>query len=172
MFCHKKIFIDEKNKLFIKDNMFYKEFKSNLKQVKSYTIQIVQNAAIKLEELELLKQQVGELISNAIKHGNKEDKNKKIKVWFACDKEKARIIVEDDGEGFQDIEKWNDFNKKRIEFLNKKQFDEVKPFLFYRNEYSKEEDGGNGLFAALEYWNNGIVFNNKKNTVAALRVFP
>ncbi|HOX32282.1 MAG TPA: ATP-binding protein, partial [Spirochaetales bacterium] len=30
----------------------------------------------------------------------------------------------------------------------------------------------NALFAALEYWNGGFVFNQKRNCVAMLKRFP
>ncbi len=168
----KEIIVDEQNVLFDRGNLFYKEFKSELKQIKIFTTLIVRQAPVPLSEIKLLEQQVGELISNAIKHGNKSDSKKKVKVWYLFNNEKAHIIVEDEGLGFKDIEQWNDFNKKRIEYFNKKDFEEMKKYLTYRTPESDENDGGNALFAALEYWNGGFLFNNKRNIVAALRFFP
>jgi len=42
-----------------------------------------------------------EALANAIVHGNKEDKNKYVKVSFLWNKSKFIIIVEDEGEGFK-----------------------------------------------------------------------
>ena len=36
---------------------------------------------------------------------------------------------------------------------------------------SDEEDGGNSLIAALEYWNGGMIFNDTKNKVGVVRWF-
>lgn len=171
MFSIKEIIIDENSELFNKNNMHYYEFNSNIKKIKFYTSQIIQNPFLNGIESELLKQQIEELISNAIIHGNKNDINKKIKIWFSCDSKKARIIVEDEGQGFKDIEKWNSFNKKRIKYLSEKNFNKAKHYLSYKSEDSSEMNGGNALFAALEYWNKGIVFNSKRNIIAALRIF-
>lgn len=167
----KEIIVDEQNVLFNRNNLFYKEFKSDLKQIKIFITLIVRQAPVPLSELKLLEQQVAELITNAIKHGNKSDPKKKVKVWYTFNNEKTHIIVEDEGTGFKDIEQWNYFNKKRIEYFNKKDFEEMKKYLSYRTPESDENDGGNALFAALEYWNGGFIFNNKRNAVAALRFF-
>ena len=37
----------------------------------------------------------------------------------------AHLIVEDEGEGFQDLEKWNEFNRKRLECLHNQNFEEL-----------------------------------------------
>jgi len=37
---------------------------------------------------------------------------------------------------------------------------------------SDEVDGGNALFAALEYWDGGFVYNDKRNGVAMKKTFP
>jgi serine/threonine-protein kinase RsbW len=44
-------------------------------------------------------------------------------------------------------------------------------YLSYRTEDSTPDDGGNALFAAMEYWNGGYILNNNKNAVALKRVF-
>jgi serine/threonine-protein kinase RsbW len=44
-------------------------------------------------------------------------------------------------------------------------------FLSYRTENSTEHDGGNAMMAAVEYWNDGVVFNDRRNRVAAMRSF-
>ena len=35
--------------------------------------------------------------------------------------------------------------------------------------YSEDDDGGNALFAAVEFWDSGLIYNNKRNKVAALK---
>ena len=32
-------------------------------------------------------------------------------------------------------------------------------------------DGGNAMFAATEYWNRGLVFNERRNGIAVYRSF-
>ena len=168
----REIIVDGNHELFNKTNMFYKEFNSDFRQIRFFTLLIIQQAPAQLSEMKLLEQQVGELVSNAIKHGNRRDPKKKVKVWYYFDIEKAHVIVEDEGEGFQDIERWNYFNKKRTEYFESKDFEQMKDFLAYRTPKSEENDGGNALFAALEYWNGGFIFNKERNAVAALRYYP
>ena len=43
---------------------------------------------------------VTEAVNNAIVHGNKEDKNKKVKLGLKQNKKSVRFIVEDEGMGF------------------------------------------------------------------------
>ncbi len=72
--------VDEENKLFDKKSMFYEEIRSDLKLVRFYTLVILQKTPLEILELNLLEQQLSELISNAIKHGNYRDVNKRIKI--------------------------------------------------------------------------------------------
>jgi serine/threonine-protein kinase RsbW len=167
----KSLIVDENNKLFDKKGMFYKEFNSDFRQVRYYTLLIVQKAPEEIKEINLLSQQISELIKNAIKHGNKSDPDKIIKVWYYFDTEKARIIVEDEGEGFKDLEKWNEFNRKRIECFANHNFEDMEKYVSFRSKTSDESDGGNAMFAALEYWNGGVIFNNKKNAVSVLKTY-
>ena len=37
---------------------------------------------------------------------------------------------------------------------------------------SDDNDGGNALFAALEYWNGGFVFGDKRNSIAMQKLYP
>src|SRR6056297_1761335 len=41
-----------------------------------------------------------EAVNNSIVHGNKEDVNKKVFVSFQMDKDHIKVLVEDQGEGF------------------------------------------------------------------------
>ncbi|THB62818.1 MAG: ATP-binding protein, partial [Spirochaetaceae bacterium] len=78
----KEIKIDEKSPLFDTKNMFYKEFPSDFRQIRYFTLLVVQKAPPAIKELNLLEQQISEIIKNAVKHGNKNDPNKKVKVWY------------------------------------------------------------------------------------------
>lgn len=168
----KEIQINEEHKLFNTDGMFFKEFPSDLRQVRYFTLLVVQKAPPEIKELNLLEQQISELIKNAVKHGNKCDVNKKVKVWFSFSKEEARVIVEDEGKGFLKIREWNEFNRKRLECLYKEDFEELSNYVSYRTQDSDDRDGGNAMFAALEYWNSGVIYTEKANKIAVGKKFP
>jgi serine/threonine-protein kinase RsbW len=172
MLENKKILIDESHRLFIKDGLMYKEFSSDFRQIRYYTLIIVQKAPIEIKGINLLEQQISELIKNAVKHGNRNDISKKIKVWYDFSNASARLVIEDEGEGFLGLEKWNEFNLQRNRCFSDQNFEEMAKYVSFRTEKSDDVDGGNALFAALEYWNSGIIFNNKKNSVAVERIFP
>jgi len=168
----KKILQDDKHPLFDKTDLFSKEFPSDYRQIRFFTLMIVQKAPPEIKEINLLEQQVSEIIKNAVKHGNKSDPEKKIRVWWTFSKEEARLIVEDEGEGFQRIEEWNEFNVVRQECLHKEDYIKLADYVSYRTETSDENDGGNAMFAAVEYWNQGVVFSSGGNIVAVGKKFP
>jgi hypothetical protein len=112
------------------------------------------------------------VIKNAVKHGNKCDPEKKVRVWYDFSPEHAHLIVEDEGPGFQDLEKWNEFNRKRQVLLEGNDFEALAEYVSFRGERADDNDGGNALFAALEYWDGGFVFNSKRNVVSMLKRFP
>ncbi len=168
----KEIRVDENNPLFDKTGMLYKEFPSDYRQIRYFTLLIVQSAPLEIKEINLLEQQISEVIKNAVKHGNACDVGKKVRVWYSFDSTHAHIIVQDEGEGFKDMEKWNDFNRKRLEILSEQDFERLSDFVSFRTIKSDDNDGGNALFAALEYWNGGFVFNDSRNAVAMLKSFP
>jgi len=132
---------------------------------------IVQSAPTEIRELNLLEQQISEVIKNAVKHGNRCDMNKKVTVWYSFSPAHAHLIVQDEGEGFKNLEEWNEFNRKRIECLRTQNFEDLANYVSFRTAASDEHDGGNALFAAVEYWNGGFVFNGKRNAVAMLKKF-
>ena len=99
---YKKIISDESHSLFNKEGMMYKEFASDFRQIRYYTLIIVQKAPVEIKGINLLEQQISELIKNAVKHGNHNDINKKVKIWYDFSTASARLIIEDEGEGFQD----------------------------------------------------------------------
>ena len=167
----KELRSDENDPLFDKTNMLYKEFPSDFRQIRYFTLLIVQSAPLEIKEINLLEQQISEVIKNAVKHGNECDINKKVKVWYSFSPTHAHIIVQDEGEGFKDFEKWNEFNRNRLQCLHEQNFEDLSNFVSFKTQKSDDSDGGNALFAALEYWNGGFVYNGKKNGVAMLKKF-
>ena len=163
---------DEQNPLFDKSHLRYKCFSSDYNKVRYYTVLVVQSAPFEISDKSLLEQQISEMIKNAIKHGNGCDRRKMIHVWYSFSARHAHFIVQDEGEGFKDLEVWNNFNRKRLEAIANQDFETLADFVSFKTEKSDKYDGGNALFAALEYWNEGIIFNNQKNALAMYRSFP
>jgi hypothetical protein len=62
--------------------------------------------------------------------------------------------------------------KKRLECLYQQDFEHLGSYVSFRTTKSDEQDGGNALFAALEYWNGGFVYNDKRNGVSMLKKYP
>ena len=58
---------------------------------------------------------VTEAVNNAIVHGNKEDKNKKVRLGIKQNKKSVRFIVEDEGMGFDHNTLPDPTNPKNIE---------------------------------------------------------
>lgn len=167
-----EIRVDENSPLFDKTGLLYKEFPSDYRQIRYFTLLIVQSAPLEIKEINLLEQQISEVIKNAVKHGNQCKPEKKVRVWYSFDSSHAQLIVQDEGDGFKDLEKWNEFNRKRLEILSKQDYEGLADYVSFRTQKSDDNDGGNALFAALEYWNGGFVYNNKRNAVAMLKKFP
>jgi len=167
----KELRSDDNDPLFDKTNMLRKDFPSDFRQIRYFTLLIVQSAPSEIKELNLLEQQISEVIKNAVKHGNRCDINKKVTVWYSFSPTHAHVIVQDEGEGFQDLEKWNEFNRKRLNALVEQNFEKMASYVSYRTNDSDPQDGGNALFAALEYWDGGFVYNDKRNAVAMLKKF-
>jgi len=172
VFTPPQILLDEHHPALDRTGLRYREFKSDLSLIRYYTMLLIQKAPLVIRELNLLEQQISEIIKNAVKHGNKCDKNKQVKVWYRFTQWQAHIIIEDEGEGFKDLEKWNDFNVQRAACLAGDDFEQMFKYASWRSETSDESDGGNALFAAVEYWNGGYVFNSSRNTVGAIKNFP
>ncbi len=163
---------DEHNPLFDKTFLTYECFSSDYAMVRQYTLQLLEGIIIEDDEKKLLEQQVSEMIKNAIKHGNNCDLQKKIHIWYSFSSHFAHFIIEDEGEGFKELERWNNFNRNRIESLENGDFERLGKFVSFKTQNSDEHDGGNALFAALEYWNEGIFLNTKRNALAMYRTFP
>lgn len=168
----KEIRVDENSPLFDKTGMLYKEFPSDYRQIRYFTLLIVQSAPLEIKEINLLEQQISEVIKNAVKHGNHCELGKKVRVWYSFDSTHAHLVVQDEGEGFKELEKWNEFNRERLRILSEQDFESLADYVSFRTLKSDDNDGGNALFAALEYWNGGFVFNDARNAVAMLKSFP
>jgi len=168
MFIPRKLIVDDKNELFDTRGMKFVEFPSEFGKVREYTELILKDAPEHFREGNLLHQQLSEIIKNGIKHGNKSDPDKILKVHYDL-KKRARFVVEDEGEGFVELDAWNDFFYRRQLALYQQDFDSFLTLASYRGPHSDETDGGNSLMAALEYWNGGMIFNARRNKVGVVR---
>jgi len=164
----RKLIVDDRNELFDAQGMRYAEFPSDIAKVRDYSGEILAGCPEPFLEGNLLEQQLSELIKNAIKHGNGNDPAKLVRVWFDLRK-RVRFIVEDEGPGFVEIERWNEFFRDRQTALWNEDFDTFLDLASYRGPHSDESDGGNSLIAALEYWNGGMIYNGKRNKVGVVR---
>lgn len=163
--------VHDDSPLFNKTGMNFIEFNSEFSKIRHFTLMVVQKAPFIIKEINLLEQQISELIKNAVKHGNKSNEMKKVRVWYSFNEDDARVIVEDEGMGFTQIAEWNAFNRERQRILADGNTEILAKYVAWRGPDSDENDGGNALFGALEYWNGGIVYNSKRNAVACRRVF-
>jgi len=166
----RKLIVDERNELFDAQGMRYAEFPSDFSRIREFTATVLAECPPAFREGNLLEQQLSEIVKNGIKHGNRGDIAKKLHVWYDLRK-RARFIVEDEGEGFQDLESWNEFFRNRQTALYEEDFDSFLSLASYRGPRSDETDGGNSLIAALEYWNGGMIYNERKNKVGVVRWF-
>ena len=168
---YRGILQDNSHCLLETDKMFHKEFNLDLRKVRRLSQLIVQKAPAEILEINLLEQQISELIKNAVRHGNRNDPNKKVKIWFSFSSKHAHLVVRDEGSGFKNVALWNDFYLKKMKAFEEKDFDTMMDYLSYRTADSNENDGGNALFAAVEFWNQGVVISEKGNTFAVKRVY-
>ena len=166
----RKLIVDENNELFDAQGMRYVEFPSEYSRVREYSAVVLKDCPKAFREGTLLEQQVSEIIKNAVKHGNKNDPAKKVRIWYDL-RRRVRLIVEDEGEGFSELDDWNNFLARRQTALYRENFDEFLELASWRGKNSDPDDGGNSLIAALEYWNGGIVYNDAKNKIGVVRWF-
>ncbi|HMA99962.1 MAG TPA: ATP-binding protein [Spirochaetota bacterium] len=167
----RSLIVDEENTCWNTQGMYYREFPSDPNLIRYYTIMIINKAPEHMKEKCLLEQQVSEIIKNAIYHGNKKDKNKIVKIWYIFKDNLAKIIVEDQGAGFKELERWKKFHKERNQAFQENDPLKMMQYVSFRSDTSTEEDGGNSLFAAVEYWNGGMIYNSKKNKVCVMKWF-
>lgn len=166
----RKLIVDERNELFDAQGMRYVEFPSDFDRIREYAAFVLADCPERFREGSLLEQQLSEIIKNGIKHGNHCDPGKKLHVWYDLRK-RARFIIEDEGEGFAELEAWNEFYRQRQTALFEEDFDRFLGLANYRGPRSDENDGGNSLIAALEYWNGGMIYSAKRNKVGVVRWF-
>ncbi len=166
----RKLIVDEYNELFDAQGMKFLEFQSDFSKIRTYSARVLSGCPHQFLEDGLLDQQLSEIIKNGIKHGNKCDPSKKIRIWYDLRK-RVRFIVEDEGEGFAELDDWNVFYRRRQEALAAEDFERFLELAGYRGPHSDEHDGGNSLIAALEFWNGGMGFNGKKNKIGVVRWF-
>jgi serine/threonine-protein kinase RsbW len=166
----RKLIVDDRNELFDAQGMRYAEFPSDFSRIREFTTQVLADCPEAFREGNLLEQQLSEIIKNGIKHGNRSDPGKTLRVWYDLRK-RARFIVEDEGEGFALLEEWNEFFRRRQAALYEERFDDFLALASYRGPDSDENDGGNSLIAALEYWNGGMIFSGARNMIGVVRWF-
>jgi hypothetical protein len=162
--------VQDRDELFDAQGMRYAEFPSDFSRIREFTAQVLADCPETFREGNLLEQQLSEIIKNGIKHGNRSDPGKKRRVWYDLRK-RARFIVEDEGEGFTLLEEWNEFFRRRQTALFEERFDDFLALASYRGPGSDEDDGGNSLVAALEYWNGGMIFSGARNKIGVVRWF-
>jgi len=163
------LLVNGRHDLFDTNGMRYKDFNIDFGRIRYLSHLISQQAPAQIREFNLLEQQISEIVKNAVRHGNRNDIRKKVKIWFSFTVDRARLIVEDEGQGFHRLEEWNEFYHHRMRCFRKKDFESMSEYISYRTEDSTEDDGGNALFAAVEYWNEGVVYNEARNAVAVGR---
>ncbi len=166
----RQLIVDELNELFDAQGMRYVEFPSDYSRIREFTATVLADCPPAFREGKLLEQQLSEIIKNGIKHGNRRDPSKRLRVWYDLRK-RARFIVEDEGEGFRELEDWNEFVRRRQAALFEEDFEAFLSLAGWRGRGSDAEDGGNSLIAALEYWNGGMIFNDARNKVGVVRWF-
>jgi serine/threonine-protein kinase RsbW len=167
----KRILVDGKSPLFTREGMEYLELRLQLSQVRRLSLLIAQKAPPDTRGINLLEQQISELLKNAVKHGNRCDPEKKVRIWYSFSSGCARLIVEDEGAGFNKVEEWNDFYRHKMILHSQQDYERLFDYLSFRTQESDEADGGNALFAAVEYWNQGVVFNDRRTAVAVKKNF-
>ena len=170
MLIIRKLIVDDRNELFDAQGMKFLELPSDYTKVREYASLVLAECSMAFREGNLLSQQLSEIIKNGIKHGNRCNPDKKIRIWYDLRK-RARFIVEDEGEGFTRLDDWNEFFARRQMALECGDFDRFLNLASYRGPTSDDNDGGNSLIAALEYWNGGMIYNKDKNKVGVVRWF-
>ncbi|MFW5683750.1 MAG: anti-sigma factor antagonist, partial [Spirochaetota bacterium] len=126
------LIVDDTHRLQQTDGMYHKTFYIDFTQIRRLSNLIAQQAPPEIQEINMLEQQISEIVKNAVKHGNSNDRSKAIKVWFSFSATHAHLIVEDEGEGFQELERWNEFYRKKLECYEKQDFEEMMNYLTFR----------------------------------------
>ena len=73
---------------------------SNIEQVENFTVRFAKKIGMPDDKRDDLVIAVSELINNAIIHGNKLEKSKKVSICCSAAEHKVTVIVADEGKGF------------------------------------------------------------------------
>lgn len=165
------LLMDDGNELFDTTGMRLVEFCSDYNQIRFYSLILTQFLPEEMRFDRLMEQQISEIVKNAIKHGNRGNILKKIRIWYECEK-KVRFIIEDQGAGMDNLDEWNDFNRRRRKALKANDMEQMLSLLAYKGSKSEENDGGNSLFAGLEFWDEGMLYSGKRNKLAVVKYRP
>lgn len=76
----------------------------NVQKVEKITEKIAKHMGFAEDERDSLAIAVTEIVGNAIVHGNKKDKNKKVTLAFEYKKNSITVVIQDEGEGFNETE--------------------------------------------------------------------
>ena len=99
------------NKMFVK----IPSIKENVSVVESFIEYVGEKIRIEESIYGNVLVSVTEAVNNAIVHGNKEDKNKKVRLALKQNKKSVRFVVEDEGVGFDFDNLPDPTNPKNIE---------------------------------------------------------
>jgi serine/threonine-protein kinase RsbW len=162
------LLVDDENALFDTQGMNYIEFCSDYNQIRFYSLILTQFLPPELRLDRLMEQQVSEIVKNAIKHGNRGNILKRIRIWYECG-DRVRYIIEDEGPGMENLDEWNHFNRRRRKALRENDMEQMLSLLAYKGSRSEEHDGGNSLFAGLEFWDEGMLYNARRNKLVVVK---
>ena len=87
----------------MQERKYFKEVQSDpelLPELDEYLMNIAKEAGLDEEKFNNLSLSFSEAASNSIKHGNKNDVNKKIRITVKISDSQMRIIIKDEGKGF------------------------------------------------------------------------
>lgn len=87
----------------MQEREYYKKVKSDpelLPELDEYLMNIAKEAGLDEDKFNNLSLSFSEAASNSIKHGNKNDANKKIQITVKVSDSQMRIIIKDEGKGF------------------------------------------------------------------------
>jgi serine/threonine-protein kinase RsbW len=168
-----ELIIDEYSLLFDTTGMQEFRYPSNIEKIRYYALQVLGTVLQHDQSLSyLLEYNVSEMIKNAIRHGNLCQVDKEVIIYSETTPQYFRIIVQQKGQGFLNLEEWNRYYRKRTHAFETCDIDKMIEYACYSSENSKDDDGGNALIAALEFWDSGLVFDKERTSVAALKILP
>ncbi len=83
------------------ETLIIKSDVNELAKVATITEEICMRFGLIEDEIDDISIAVTEAVNNAIKHGNKEDSTKSIKIVFEIETDRIKIRIKDEGKGFQ-----------------------------------------------------------------------